>query len=272
MRLKFLLFPVVLVILVIVFIANIWPEISLLRQMNSQYNKDKEILGNIISKKGDISSLNDNLESNKDKKDFVLSYVPEKNNDEKNIYLLNYLATNSSLSVLSISLDKVAQNDPSTEINASNPVNIIASAIVTDPNTGEAIDPQVLLENAKKIKFAEAHVTVAGEYDKIKMYLDKLERMEIYSKVSEVKISKNKEEKKEGQDQAQTSESNLLVAEIAVDFGYYPKMKDADYATLTKLGSSFDFAKIEKVRSGITQNVPVIEAGASGRNNPFVTQ
>ncbi len=270
MRLKILLFPAVLVISVIVFIANIWPEISLLSQMNSQYKKDKESLENIQLKKDDVASLNAVLENNKDKKDFVMTYVPEKNNDENNIYFLNYLATNSSLSVLNIGLDKVVEDTSASalEASATNPVNTIASAVVTDPNTGEVIDPQVLLENSKKIKFAKAHVTVAGEYDNIKMYLDKLDRMEVYSKLSEVKIGKNKDDKKE----ENAPESNLLVADITVEFGYFPKKKDAEYTALAKLGSNFDFGSIDKIRSVVAQNVPGIEAGASGRSNPFVTQ
>ncbi len=260
MKIKLLFFPAVLAISIIIFIFYVWPELGAVRKAKSDLDESKKVLENILEKKNNLENLKNGLNQNQDKESLVLSYLPPDKNEERIINGINYLAANSGASLADLSLEKEKSVTNEEYENTADSKEILfsgSSADSADFSAGQALKP--------RLRFVKFKISINGNYDNIKTFLEDLHKMEMFNSVDSVLISKQEKNK----DQAQNQEA--LQSVIEAGFGYLPKAKiNGNYSASIFTQLSFDFTPCGKLKALVSKKIPDLEIGERGRVNPFL--
>lgn len=261
MRLKSLFFPGVLLICVAIFIVYIVPDISTVRVANDEKKANEQALRDAQKRKADINAIINQLSSNTDDKEFVTSYLPQSNMEERVIGGINYLTTDAGVALLNIKM-------------AAAPENALANTMPIATNTvGDQSNPNQIVS---KMQFNEATVLIAGEYEKIGLFIDKLQKIALFNSIKSFTI-KGEEESKLDADKTEAtgniSVSKIITAEIVVKFGYLKP--DSSDNQIAKIDPKLDNETINALKLYIAgKDVSLISengeaVGIMGKKNPF---
>jgi hypothetical protein len=265
MRIKLLIFPVVLAASIVIVIGYIWPEFGILRQSFKSLDQSKNVLSSIMQKNTNIKSLISGLDQNTDKESFVKSYLPTGKNEEKIINGINYLAANAGVSLVNIAMEKeqaqaLVANAQTQEPTGSKDVLFSGSQ---DAN-GNPIAPQ-----SREVKTVKIEADVVGNYENIKSFLEQIYAMEMFSSMDSIIISK--EAKSVTGDQA-NSDPSMLNSTLEIEFGYLPELKiyNKNYSDPIFSDTTLDLAAYDRLTNLVSKKIPAIEVGTEGRTNPFL--
>lgn len=267
MRLKFLFFPAILVISLSLIIGNVWPEYSNMQENNKKYTENKKVLGDLNEKLVNIKMLSTDLDENKEKTAQIFTYLPYERNEERVLDSLNYLAAGAGVSLVNISLEKDAIPQSSDDLEIKSPWLTTGNGSKTQIETVPAV---AVIDSGLKseVNFSKSTVSIFGEYEKILMYLDQIQKSNMYNVISGVKISQQKTLQAKTEE-ASADPSNLLSAEIMVNFGYLPLTKGASYSDLSLKNTKADFVVLDDFKTFVSQQVPEIQKISGRGNNPF---
>jgi hypothetical protein len=182
---------------------------------------------------------------NENKKQIVFRYLPEKRNEENIINGLKRLADEVLLEVSTIGV--------TAQYEGSQPG--------IDPATGLPLPPKA------EVISIMAEVGLVGRYEIIKGYLTKIYKIDKFSDISSVAITRPATVSEESE-QAVAS-SGILELKTVVNFGYLPNSgveTNPDFSSK----SDFNFAPVEKILE--LMSISDIEIGPAGRSNPFISQ
>ena len=104
MRLKFLFFPIILVISLSIFIGYIWPEINNLKMANDEKIKNQGMLQDIAAKQAAIAKIDSQMTSNSADTATINNYLPSTRVEERILSGVNFLASDAGVSLANISL------------------------------------------------------------------------------------------------------------------------------------------------------------------------
>lgn len=263
MKVKLLVFPAVLAVSIIILITYVWPEIGALKKTNSDLAGSKAILENILEKKSKMENLKNSLGQNQDKENFVLDFLPLEKNEEGIINGINYLATNSGASLTNLTLEEDKNPVVKDDLNAVDSKGVLFSS--SEVNAGS----QTGQSAGVKMRFVKSKISLAGNYENIKTFLEDLYKMEMFNSVDSILISKQESGQFQGANIDQNS--NTLYSDIEVSFAYLPRIKiNGDYSPSIFGQSSFDFSAYNKLNSLVSKKIPKLEVGEEGRSNPFL--
>ncbi|NTW27201.1 MAG: hypothetical protein HGA36_02665 [Candidatus Moranbacteria bacterium] len=250
MRLKFLFFPIVLVIALAIFFGFIWPEFGNLAEIRTIKAAKMAELKAINDKQAAIAMIGKKISDNMAGEAIVNEYLPKVKVEEKIINGINYLATDANISLVNMTVGGAAKD-----------VNAVANQIVAavDPATGLPV-----IDKAEKIKYTTVSISLVGEYDKIRLFLDNLQKMPMLNTIQNLNI--HKQENKPTED---AQPSSLLAMTANVDFGYLGVSK-IDNQLGKKFEDKLDDQTIESLASYISQKSQLIEGGSKGKANPFL--
>jgi hypothetical protein len=263
MRLKFLFFPTMLILSLVVIAAYIWPEIGAIKDAKSAYAASTKTLATIKENQNNIMSINAQLSASSDKTNLVMAYFPEKKSEEKIVDSLNYLAAGAGLSVIAIDFEK-----DSVPVVQAPPVDTTTRA----PAAAPAADPTQPVEVAPvelAVKNANVHVIVTGDYEKILMYADQVQKMGMSNKIKQIKIAPQAADVNAPQEGGLPS---TLSADIEISFPYAPALKNASLSGNNFSKASFDFTPVTKLSEYISSSLQPIQIGTIGKTNPFLPQ
>lgn len=265
MRLKTLFFPLMLVISISIFAGYIWPEITRLRAANEvNIAKNKE-LQDVNIKKGAIESLGKQI-SNSDSEKIIRDYLPQVRMEENVIGNVNYLANSANVSLVNISLGG-GNDDANDRNNVSAGVAGILNPIA---RASAAIDETAVgAVEQSALRATSAEISVIGEYEKVRIFLDGLNRISIFNNIKSLTISKPEKSKEDG---AVDSNNNVLSVAVVVDFGYMPVSK-LDGQKVLAFKSNIDDGVVEILKNYVSQKYSFspTSGDAKGRVNPFLT-
>ena len=266
MRVKILIFPLVLAGAVAILIAFVWPEWKKVQTLNKEAKASQALLVEVQEKKKNIEKLKAELSRIQDKESFVLSYLPVERSDEEIINGLNYLAANSGVSLAGISVEKPAAAktvDENTQAASSKDVIFSKSGDASIMEvSGAVLNPE--------IRYAKIKINVSGSYENIKNFLDQVYKMEMFNKIISFEVSSSPRQSS-GQDQS--ADPSALSVAIEADFGRMPNViVGKDYSAPIFGRTSFDMAGYEKLESLVARKIPDISVGDKGRSNPFSPQ
>ncbi|KKP97471.1 MAG: hypothetical protein US25_C0002G0016 [Candidatus Moranbacteria bacterium GW2011_GWE1_36_7] len=264
MRLKFLFFPIMLIISVSIFIGYIWPEISVVRSNIAQKNVNIAELDAINSKKVLIETYGKKLSSNSEVEAVVKNYLPEKKTEERVISSINYLANDANVALVDFSLGSVSNSaTESSQLGLATLALPSTDPAAIDPVTGQPIAN----EAPNTLKSTTVSVSVSGEYEKIRMFLNGLAHAPMFNKIKSLEISKQADSETDGE----KIESKMLLATITVEFGHLGVAK-ATSAKLDNFKPEVDTASIEVLQKYVSlKSQPASEEGGPrGKQNPFL--
>ncbi|TAK95041.1 hypothetical protein EPO05_05295 [Patescibacteria group bacterium] len=269
MRIKILLFPVVLIVSLWLAIGYIWPDIQKIGEKRKVVGEQEALLADVTAKNNRILALKASLGSRdeqsqyrKDEARYAEMFLPPTKQEEDIINSLNSYA--SGLVVVNIALNEIK---PTTGAAAAVAQPTLGSAsaqvAVTTDKQGKSIQSPTYVE--PKPLVVEAKITAVGKYEDMKQFLNKVYHMEMLNEVPTVTVGYPD----------QGSDPNSLKMEGAFRFEYLPMVslptgtvKNYNDAIFKK--DSFDFASIAKVREFARQALMPLGVINKNRPNPFV--
>jgi hypothetical protein len=254
MRLKYLFFPIILVICLALTWGYILPEYNEYKTVQTDLEDNLKKLNDANIRKNALEAIGSQIESDSQTETLINNYLPTTKTEEKIISNINFIASDAGVLLANLNIAP-ASDDPSGSLAAS----VAAAPVSATPAPGA---------NAQLVQTSQATITANGEYSKLLIFFDKLEKMPIYNNIKSLKIAKP----------TKSSETDLnenpanLNAVIVVDFGYL-KTVEPDAAKIAKLNQKLDTESIETIRSYVSSSRSVGEnaqQSASGKTNPFL--
>lgn len=283
MRLKFLFFPIILVISLSIFIGYIWPEIKNLQGANEEKMNNEALLGDISAKKAAIQNVGTQISNDGDGEAVIKNYLSDKRMEEKILTNVNFLATDSGISLVDISIENGEEPLQETDELDQDLVNSISpiAAIANNINSQNNAESNASLKKNSKLQYVSAQISANGEYEKIRLFLNQLQRISILNSVESVTISSlNVEKKNDSVEDSVEVVSAEVASQVAttlnvkavVNFGWMSLISvDQQKAAVFKPG--FDKETISIVKNYISQKTPAVDTfgDVNGKKNPFLS-
>lgn len=268
MRLKILFFPLMLAVSAVIFIGYVWPEIANLKTANREKAAAAKLLDDVMEKQDAINSIAAQISGDSESAALVNGYLPDKKVEERIIGAVNYLAGDSGISLVSISLENKASD--ATEQGQTGLAAAVNSSVEMMATGEIPADSQAVAGAANAVESSTASIAIVGDYAKIRLFLDQLQRMSLLNHISSLSIAKPSENPSDTEGESSTD----LSAEVVVDFGYF-KSAAVGVGRIAQLQPKLDKDIIETLKQYVSQKTSPIAAagsdtGSKGRINPFL--
>jgi len=255
MKLKILLAPILIVLIIIMAVWFVIPGFQDLNNKKADLEKANAKLADIQNKNSKADRLMQSLDSNNDKLNTLLTYIPNQEKEEEIISNLNSLASAAGLSVFSMSIAPV-------EIAANVPA-VDASTAGVPADGGEAMSAEAAKPTISNFKVS---LGVAGSYENIKSLIIKIASLRRFNNIAGLEISKDTSAKGAGQ-----TSSNDLQANMSLNFNYIARNNSVINIDDTVFsGDGFDMSVVDDIQSKMNTIVNGLTVGATGVANPFV--
>jgi Tfp pilus assembly protein PilO len=257
MRLKFLFFPISLAISIFIFIGYIWPEIMTVKSINQEYLKNQQDMTLVQNKEAAIQSVAAQLTKSTENQTAVLNYLPTNKSEERILDGLNYIATDAGVTLGNVSIaassDNSSQSTTGTEDVSGLTQPTLAPTDGAVVATAEAQTPIVPV----KLQSTEATIVASGTYDKIRIFAENLQKMNMFNSIKSFRITQGE------------TDPAVLSLEVSVDFNYLAPIK-ADTQKVAKIQSELDLATIDSLKNYVSKKGSEINIGQTGKANPFL--
>ncbi len=250
-----------LVISIAIFIGYVWPEINNVKTVNRQKAVSTQLLQTVKNEQAAIGLVSQQIADDREGAVIVSNYLPEQKVEERVIGGVNYLAMDAG-----VSLTNIALRD-SKNINATG----------TAQQTSSVADGSALSQAAADggVQFSEFLISITGDYGKIRLFLDQLQKMTLFNSIKSLTIANQISSSKNVNADGTSVNSTDLVADLIVDFGYLPKSADSGDNKIAEFKSELDKTTIDTLKQYVSQKTAGIAAAGSyggdkGRTNPFL--
>lgn len=260
MRLKILIVPFFIIMILFLGIGYIKPDIDAVVMKSEQIKATEDQAAKMETVLSNISALNASLDTQSEAEEFMYRYLPSTLSQEQAIDSFNFLANQSGVSIVSIGLKQepeVAQIepliDPATSIFVAGGSGLVSA-------DAPVVAPSVVV---KKFTLSGS---VIGSYENIKLFFDRLAHTERFHAVRLFSLSTTPEQGAS----AEAKSSGNLTGVFEAEYGYLPPKPVASAWILPVFWQSkLDLTKVGGLISATTSTVPSLEKGESGKPNPF---
>ena len=251
MKLKVLVAPVLIVIIVVLAVWYVYPAFQEMQGKTANLTTEQNKLADIQEKNSKAEALGQVLKGDTVRHDTLLSYIPEQESEEDMISTLNSLAGGEGLSVFKISISAVT----------------VPAAPAADAATTDAAGNPVVAPSVPVVKNFVVELGVTGNYAKIKDLLGKIAALQRFNSIASLKINKVQNSDPKADDSA----SDNLQADVSLNFNYMAKsdaVVNLDNAIFSS--NNFDMSVVDNIKSTMTTVVNGLTVGPQGVTNPFV--
>lgn len=260
MKLKVLLFPSLVVIIIVLMIWVVYPAYSNgldgLKEELKELEVEKEKLADISSKIENVSSLSSQIEADSEEKSVLFKYLPESAKEEEIIDNLNYLSGKEDVSVYDLGVSRVKTTEVIPGTITLGEAEGLIPPVSDFPASGL---PEVPWPTASKL---EVNISVTGKYDSIKNMLNKIYGLGRFNQVSNIEIKKSTETDKGMGDNLEFS--------AVLSFNFLKKVSNLSNLSNAIFSSkSFDTQIISDIENQKSTDILNLEVGPTGKSNPF---
>lgn len=256
MRLKILLVPFLIILVLVLAIGFIRPEILVTQAQRLEIEMKKSQVDSIGIILNNVGSLSSSLDNAKDTELFVQNYLPTSMDQERVIDALNFSALQSGVLVEKIEVLQPAEPTVLTQINAEG----TEVPIVEVNPDGTPIVPAVTPKNFS------TKITVKGSYENIKNFISRSARMDRFYTLKEFSVGLSERDL--------TNEivdtANGLQGTFYADYQYLKTQQNNSVLNseiFTK--SAIDVSVLQPTIDWTTNKVPLLEKPTTGKPNPF---
>ncbi len=281
MRLKLLFFPISLVVVLVMIIWYIYPAWQENGKLKEELAKRQHDYNLLLERQKVLDRLVDQLNRNKEVKDFLLRYIPLDKDEEYVINAISDVAGASGAGLVTVNvLESRKPFFASPEKSAG------GVPTINPPESGEqpvlGADGSALgtvVVKKKPLKEFLTEVIVIGTYDSIKKFLaglNNIDRLHAVTVASVETVSANDEtlaadkELSEELENAVPAGEELLVGKVFVSFTYSPSVVLPPKADSPVFHcNSLNLSEVDSIFAS-RKSAPQIDTSGEGRGNPFV--
>ncbi|OGI15266.1 MAG: hypothetical protein A3E38_01040 [Candidatus Moranbacteria bacterium RIFCSPHIGHO2_12_FULL_54_9] len=237
MRLKVLIVPFFIVMVLILAIGYIKPDFDTIQMKKADIVLKDAAVANTEAVLANVGTLNSALDTQMDSETFVYRYLPETLAQDQAIDAFNFLASQSGLVITDMELKKSPEE---VVVNAD-------GTTVVDPN---ALKTFVLTGS------------VMGSYENIRTFFDQVSHIERFQTIRSFSITTDPN--------VVPVDTTRLIGTFETEFAYLPSSPVTSALSVPAfLQAKFDFSDIDTLLGKITSPVPLLEKGQTGKPNPF---
>ncbi|MDQ1284265.1 MAG: hypothetical protein QG620_613 [Patescibacteria group bacterium] len=261
MKIKILLAPLLIVLMIVLAIWYIYPTytdgLEGIKEKRVELKKEQDKLADLGRKIENSQKLSTQLARDEESRNVLFTYLPEKNKEEEIIDNLNFLiSSDGGLLAREIS---VAQPEKKAAV---------ASLSVEDESgaAGTGLPGSEKVQAKPEAEYFTVNLTVSGEYDRIKSFFEKIYRLKRFNQLVSLSVGKPEESSEEG-----AGSSSALEASAVLEFSVYKKDKlavDADNKIFS--GGVFTMNVIQKVKDRANMEILKLNVEQQGKSNPFL--
>ncbi|MBP7060375.1 MAG: hypothetical protein KBA91_00155 [Candidatus Moranbacteria bacterium] len=253
MRLKILVVPFSIIFSLILVIGFIQPDITTLQEKRVSLDTKTTQAQSMTTLLSNIDALAIALDNQQSSEKVVGIFLPQTLDQERAIDTLNFLASQSGVVVSDMNMQEL-------QIIDANSVAIEAQPPILNPD-GTVAPP---VPNFRpKVKSYTASISVAGSYENIKDFFNRVGHMNRYHKIRQLNIEVPSSD-------VPDAVPGQLKAILETQFDYFPGQK-IDSALNIPVFASNQFAsdKLNMLLKWINISVPSLSKPDTGRQNPF---
>lgn len=264
MKVKILLTPLLVVIIIFLMIWMVYPAytngIDGVVEKRAAYQAEKKKADKIISQSQNMEKIYADIQANSSKRDVLVKYVPDNMKEEEIIDNLNYLAGNEGLSIINLSVDQ-----PEKLLNQEDPdeaaTKMMEETASVSGQTKGTTDHMIYKPKANNFK---VNLSVSGSYDKIKNLMEKIYKLERFNKIVSLEIAPPEA----------TGESappaNTLEAAAIISFNFLKKSTQVVSPEEPVFSQgTFSMKIADDIASQKVTQILKLDAIPSERSNPF---
>lgn len=256
MRLKVLIVPFLVVMILILLIGYIQPDVKAIQAKKLVLAAKAEQVVKMETVINNIDALNSALDTQRESEQFVSRYLPKTMDQGRAIDSLNFLAAQSGLLITGLDLKQPAKEavsaDEETEKTVSGDGSVAAAPSFKPPVA----------------KTYAVSVSVIGSYENLKGFFDHISHMDRFHKLTSFEIAKK--EKKDAAAPESTADTGELTGMFQADFDYLPERSAKAVLTAPVFQSStLDLSVAGEASNRVANPVPELEKPQTGRPNPF---
>ena len=219
-----------------------------------QLKKEREKSAQLETKSQNVKKLSAQLASSPEEKKVLFQFLPDSMKEEEIIDNLNFLATNSSLSVIDLSVDQ-----PIEEVVAIENTSVTMDASEQGLVEGQE-GPLPVLEPTER-NF-EVTFSVVGDYEKVKDLLGKMSALERFNEIETLEIRKPT---------GQEGTGNSLITDAVLKFNFLKKrdvLPDVESSAFSL--EKFSMKTIGDIKNSKSTAILKLNIDQAGKANPFL--
>lgn len=260
MRFKVLIVPFFIIMILVLGIGYIKPDFDAIAAKKAEIAKSEAQVANIEAVLANMHSLNSSLDTEQEAEKFMYRYLPNTLNQEQVIDAFNFLAVQSGLAITKMELKQ-----PIEKIADEPLIDLSANAFVAGGDALADLNAPVLAPPVIAKTFI-LKGSVAGPYESIKAFFDRLAHIERFQEIHLFSIEVDEKDPSD----TTTISPDVLIGVFEVEYGYLPPQPIVSALSMPIfLQSKFDFSNVNSLLNRITSPLPELEKGETGKPNPF---
>ncbi len=255
MKLKVLLTPVLIVVIVVFIIWVIVPSFMAIQTQLKNQSDLQSKLSDIQTKTVMAGKLAQELSASAAQEDSLNNYLPDSRKVEDIVSELNSVADNSGVSISNLSLDQSQGN--------------IGTAMSPAANAQTATSP-----SGKPVSF-DVDYGIIGSYSNIKSVIEELSKLARFNSIDSLKITEASSGSGQSSAPSQgaatnSAPQNYLQADMTLVFNYLPNTGVADISNSIFTSGNFDMSVVDNIKNKTNANAAEVSVGTAGTTNPFL--
>lgn len=236
--------PMIIVTIVILSIWLVYPAYSNgidgVKEKSAQLKSEQAKLGDLQKKTLNIDALSGHLDSLSSEKEVLYNFIPETAKEEQIFDNFNFYAYSFELAVYGVTINQPERN-------------VLRGDLEAEP---------ALLPKAKNFK---TEANLAGSYEKIKEFLDAIEKLNRHNDFADLRIVKNFSQG------SQDVSGNFLLANIVVNFQSLDKarLSSNNMGNVAFSKNQMDTEVISEIRNRTKTSAFELNVDQKGKSNPF---
>jgi Tfp pilus assembly protein PilO len=255
MKIKIIVPPLLLVVTIVFIIWFFVPQYQVLNKKSEELKVAEEKLVNIQGKSQNVAKLASDLEVNYTKKQILFDYIPLQEQEEDIISNLDYLATGEGLALYKLSLTESI--DKTLPVKATD-IQVGEEAIVSGDD--------YVAPTATDFKI---NLAVVGSYDKIRLFLAKVSKLNRFNYIYSINITDNNTDKISADSEKPSLSGDLMMDAVFI-FKYMDNNVSVNIEDSIFSENNFDLSIIDAIKNKLTTAMNQVEVGSKGKPNPFI--
>jgi Tfp pilus assembly protein PilO len=259
MRIKILLLPFFIIIILVLGIGYIKPDMDVLMAKKEEIGAKEAQVDNMKTIVGNIELLKNSLDAEQDHEKLMYKYLPNTLNQEQVIDAFQLLAGQ-----LGLTIDGMELKQSPVQAFEQPLVDSTVSSIVAGGKEFSNYEVAPVLPVVAKTFIFKG--SVKGQYGNIKTFFDRMAHIERFQNVNFFSIGTSLKTA----EPSKAAESDNLSGIFEAKFSYLPPKHIASAMGMPIfLQSKFDFSPVNSLLNKITSSIPSMEKGVTGKPNPF---
>lgn len=266
MRLKILIVPFFIISILVLSVGYIKPDLDTLKEKKTQIAAKEAELAQSETLRNNIQALNAALDTQPETENFLYRYLPSALNQEQVIDTFNFLAVQAGLAITGMELIR------STETaRAPEPIlDPTASTLVAGGDTFQGQQGLPLAAPPVLLQTFTLRGSVAGSYENIKAFFERLTRIERFQSVRLFVIDAERRVPSASEGESAGDISGMLRGTFETSYGYLPSQPVASALGIPAFTrSTFDLNGVSRLVETLNTPIPTLEKSPTGKANPF---